>query len=466
MSNVSLFRKKMETAGVCEPAIKGFERAYNLLSNGTSFDIPESDLNPATEIPDYAEIEAVQPNHDLLSETVVIKLNGGLGTGMGLQKAKSLLEVKEQKTFLDLIVKQIRSLREETGNEVRFLLMNSFSTSKDTLKALAPYEEFAQAESVEMMQNQSPKILQDSLLPAESAENPQLDWCPPGHGDLYTALQGSGWLDKLLDQGVKYAFVSNSDNLGAVLDEQLLTYFAKTDAPFLMEVTRRTSADSKGGHLAVRKEDNQLLLREVAQCPDEDLNDFQNIDKHQFFNTNNLWVRLDSLKKVMEEQGGILPLPVITNKKTLNPRDGDSPPVYQLEIAMGAAIECFKGAQAVCVPRTRFAPVKTTADLLNLRSDAYEIHDDGRVMLKEERNGKPPLVKLSKNFKFVDQMESLGVPSLIKANSFKVDGNIQLESEVVIEGDVSIENEGEETFIVESETYKNQNLSSPSQVSV
>ena len=109
------------------------------------------------------------------------------------------------------------------------------------------------------------------------------EWCPPGHGDLYAALSGSGWLDALLADGVKYAFVSNSDNLGAVLDAGLLRYFADSDKPFLMEATRRTEADKKGGHLAVRNADKQLLLREVAQCPEEDIDEFQNIDKHSLF---------------------------------------------------------------------------------------------------------------------------------------------------------------------------------------
>jgi len=305
---------------------------------------------------------------------LLLNLLGGLGTSMGLQKSKTLLNVKSNTTFLDIIVNQIIHLRETTEAKVEFLLMNSFSTSKDTLDHLEQYEEhgLSKAEDIEMLQNQAPKLNAETLLPATHEENPELEWCPPGHGDLYAAIAGSGWLDELIERGVEYAFVSNADNLGAVLDADILNYFASSNHPFLMEATKRTEADKKGGHLAIRTEDNQLLLREVAQCEDNDLGYFQDTDRHQYFNTNNLWIKLSELRKALEKHDGSLPLPMIRNSKTIDPRDKNSTPVYQLEIAMGSAIECFENAGAICVPRSRFAPVKTTADLFALRSDAYE----------------------------------------------------------------------------------------------
>ena len=460
MNALEKFRSKMEAAQATPAAIESFLRAYDLLQKGTDFTIPEAGILPAEGVPDMEEVlVADTTNHaQYLSQAVVIKLNGGLGTGMGLQTAKSLLEVKDGQTFLDLIAKQNTFLKEECGEDIKFLLMNSFSTSSDTNAYLSKYDEYANSDEIEMLQNFSPKVLEESLEPATWEAQPELEWCPPGHGDIYTALYGSGWLDTLLNQGKKYAFISNSDNLGAYINPSLLAYFVEQDFPFLMEVTRRTPADSKGGHLCVRASDNQFLLREVAQCLDSDLGDFQNIDKHRFFNTNNLWLRLDILKQVMEVQGGVMPLPIITNKKTLDPRDTDSPQVYQLETAMGAAIDCFKGAAAVCVPRRRFAPVKTTADLISLRSDAYEILDNGRVMLIPERNGVPPVVKLSKDYKFVDQMEELGIPSLKEARSLTIEGHVKLEDGVVIRGDVFIQNEQDSVFVVPSGLYEDQTL--------
>ena len=359
MSDFTLFREKMETAGLGEAAIGAFERGYNLLQTGEKGLIEEKTIEPATDIPHSLEItNGLQDwNPQLLAQTVVLKLNGGLGTGMGLQKAKSLLEVKNGETFLDLIVEQITTLRSETGAQVRFLLMNSFSTSEDTLASLkdGPLAD----EELEMLQNKAPKIDAKTMTPVSWPTDSEHEWCPPGHGDLYPALVGSGWLDRLLADGIQYAFVSNSDNLGATLDPGLLNWFAASQAPFAMEVTRRTEADKKGGHLAIRKSDHRLVLREVAQCPEKDLPSFQDTSRHQFFNTNNLWLNLTALKEALTAADGVLPLPVIQNAKTADPRNKESTPVWQLETAMGAAIECFGGALAIEVPRSRFAPVKT-----------------------------------------------------------------------------------------------------------
>jgi len=292
------------------------------------------------------------------------------------------------------------------------------------------------------MQNFVPKIDQATLRPASWPANPQLEWCPPGHGDLFPSLLGSGWLERLLGEGVKYLFVSNSDNLGASLDLHLLSYFAKSNQPFLMEVCERTAADRKGGHLAQRN--GQLLLRESAQCPSADEAAFQDITRHRFFNTNNLWVRLDILAEVLKQHGGLVPLPMIKNVKTVDPRDASSPKVVQLETAMGAAIECFANAGAIVVPRSRFAPVKTCADLLAIRSDAYEITPDWRIELRAERKGQPPALDLdSKHYKLVDQLDGLtkdGAPSLVSCESLTVKGAVQFSAKNVFRGEVTVTN--------------------------
>lgn len=457
MEKFSAFETKMVAAGMGEAVIRAFRRNYEALLRNETGMIPEESISPASGLTSFDEISSNSvPDASLLSKAVVIKLNGGLGTGMGLQGPKSLLSVRDGVNFLDLMVRQIIDLRKSSGSNVRLLLMNSFSTSADTLAHLERYrtEGLADASEVELMQNQIPKIDASNFLPVEWPVDPDLEWCPPGHGDLYPALVGSGWLDRLLAEGVKYAFVSNSDNLGAILDTTILCHFAKSGAPFLMEVTRRTAADRKGGHLAVRKSDGRLLLREVAQCPDADSASFQDIDRHQYFNTNSLWLRLDLLKSQLAADSGVLPLPMIRNNKTVDPRDKKSKSVIQLEVAMGAAIECFHGASAIEVPRSRFAPVKTTGDLLALRSDAYEILEDGQVRLATERNGVPPDIILSDDYKLVDQLEPLGVPSLIKCGSLKISGPVHFDHGVAIEGDVAICNATATRENVASGVYK------------
>lgn len=456
MSQFNAFEKKMRAAGMGDAPVAVFKRNYEALLRDETGMIPEQTIEPVAGLPKAEDLkmEKLPAN---LGEVVVIKLNGGLGTGMGLQGPKSLLDVRDGTNFIDLMVRQILSLRHKSGRNVRLLLMNSFSTSQDTLDHLNRYKDegLASADEVEMMQNMIPKIDANTLAPVSWPNDPEQEWCPPGHGDVYPALVGSGWLDRLLADGVKYAFVSNSDNLGAILDPVLLDFFADSGAPFLMEVTRRTAADKKGGHLAKRSRDGRLLLREVAQCPDDDLEEFQNIDKHRYFNTNNLWLNLEKLKAQLKADSGVLPLPMIKNKKTVDPREPQSTPVYQLEIAMGSAIECFEGALAIEVPRSRFAPVKTTADLLALRSDAYEVLSDGQVRLREERHGLPPDISLSGEYKLVDSLDELGVPSLLDCKSLKISGLLHFEPGVVIVGDVIFQNTSAGRKVVTAGIYKN-----------
>ncbi len=382
---------------------------------------------------------------------------------MGLEKAKSLLMVKDGKTFIDLIALQVKHQRSSFGSDVKFVLMNSFSTSADTKAFLASaHDDLLKEANIELLQNKSPKVDKATLQPASWAANPSLEWCPPGHGDIYAALAGSGMLDALHAAGLRYMFVSNSDNLGATLDLDLLAHFASKDLPFLMECAERTAADKKGGHLAKRSSDGVLLLRESAQCPKEDEGAFQDVSKHKFFNTNNLWLNLDALKRKLDAAGGALPLPLIKNEKTVDPRDKKSTPVYQLETAMGAAIECFPGAGAVVVPRSRFAPVKTCGDLFLLRSDAYVLTAESTIVLSPGVAA-APLVKLDDaHYKLVDQLDALvsAYPSLKACKSLTVKGPVKFaQPGVVLKGSVTFTAAGPEPAEVAPGTYEDTEVS-------
>jgi UTP--glucose-1-phosphate uridylyltransferase len=454
---VALIERKMRSAGLSEVAIQAFLFQYQkLLDNDTGL-IPEEAIEPIAQLPALDERELPAGIRDNLHQTLVLKLNGGLGTSMGLEKAKSLLRVRGDHTFLDIIVKQFLQLRASTAPGLGLFFMNSFSTSDDTIQALQPYQELGDPKLMELLQNRVPKIDKETLLPISWPSNPALEWCPPGHADLYVCLFGSGLLKRLLETGKKYLFVSNADNLGAALDPNLLRFFAESDAPFLMEVTRRTPSDRKGGHLARRLDSRRLVLRESAQCPEKDLAHFQDIDRHRYFNTNNLWIRLDRLFEELTAGAGYIPLPLIRNEKNVDPRDKKSPKVFQLEAAMGAAIECFDGAAAVEVPRSRFSPVKTTNDLLAVRSDAYELDKSFRVGLRAERSAVPPKVELSDDYKLVDQLEALvaaGVPSLIRSRSLTVKGLWRFLAGVEIVGDVRFENRSGQAKEVKPGVYE------------
>src|SRR2546421_766637 len=286
---------KMRAAGAPEVAIRNFEHYYELLAAGERGTLPESELEPVTEVPSADELpEPPDRARQALERAVVVKLNGGLGTSMGMTGPKSLLEVRDGHTFLDIAVRQVLALRESSGARLPLVLMNSFYTRNATLDALRLYPELEVDVSLDFVQGKVPKLGAKALRPVAWPADPQLEWAPPGHGDLYTSLVTSGMLEKLLERGYEYAFVSNSDNLGAVLEPRILGWFAERGLPFAMEVAERTESDRKGGHIA-RLRDDGLVLRETAQTPGEDMEAFTSISRHRFFNTNSLWINLRTL---------------------------------------------------------------------------------------------------------------------------------------------------------------------------
>jgi UTP--glucose-1-phosphate uridylyltransferase len=431
--------EKMRREGVPDAAIATFGHYYEQLEGGASGMMPEDTIEP---VRDVVDADALPAGDAPLDEAVVIKLNGGLGTSMGMSRAKSLLEVKDGLSFLDVIARQVLALRESSGARLPLVLMNSFYTRDDSLALLERYDDLGSDVPFDFVQHKEPKLLVDGLVPAEWPPDPSLEWCPPGHGDIYPALMTSGMLELLLERGYRYAFMSNSDNLGAVLEPRILAWIAAERLPYVCEVTERTEADKKGGHIAVLKETGGLILRETAQTPDEDMDAFTDVGRHPFFHINNLWVDLRALDALLRERDGVLGLPMIVNEKTVDPADSSSPPVYQLETAMGAAIEVFDGARPIRVPRSRFVPVKKTSDLLVLRSDAYVLADGARIELVEGRSSAPLAELDDDHFKLLADFDARfpeGPPSLAGAERLEVLGDVTFGRDVTVRGAVRVE---------------------------
>ncbi len=438
---------KMRQVSVHEAVIRTFHYYYTQLLRGATGYVPTTEAQPVYDLLDATELATYQDAGKIaLAHTAVIKLNGGLGATMGMQGPKSLIEVKAGLTFLDIIVRQILTLRHANAVRLPLVLMNSFNTQTQSRAALKTYSNFQQDVPLDFLQHKTPKIWQDELSPVSWPDDPAKEWCPPGHGDIYLALQTSGVLQQLLTNGYEYAFVSNADNLGATVDLSILGYFATKKLPFLMEVAKRTPADAKGGHLACSATGG-LFLREVAQCPPEEIAAFQDLQRYCYFNTNNLWIHLPTLKQILDRQQGVLGLPLIRNEKPVDPTQPDSRRVYQLETAMGHAIALFPDAQAVQVTRSRFLPVKNTNDLLALWSDAYVLNDDYTITLNPARQSDQVLlIDLDKNYYgLFDQLKAhfpRTVPSLVHCNQLHIEGNIYFDGEIVLEGDVALRHHG------------------------
>jgi UTP--glucose-1-phosphate uridylyltransferase len=431
---------KAEAGGVHGAELAALRRRLRQLGEQRAGLLPGDALEPLADLPRLDELPEPSPGQarDVLDRLVILKLNGGLGTSMGLSGAKSLLEVKPGATFLDVLARQVLALRKRHGARLPLVLMDSEVTRKPSLEALDRHGDLsAPGVPRDFLQGREPKIRADDFEPVRWPADPELEWCPPGHGDIYPALEASGTLDALLDAGLRYAFVSNSDNLGALADVRIAAWLAAEQVPFALEAVRGTPADRKGGHLACYQ--GRLVLRETAQVPDGDAS-FTDIERWRWYNTNNIWIDLRALKDLQAADPAAPELPLIVNRKTVDPRDPESTPVIQLESAMGAAIGSIPDARAVHVPRSRFAPVKTTNDLLVVRSDAYELTRDGQM--RPRFDGEEPVVTLDEDYyKLLADFEQrfpAGPPSLRRCHRFEVDGDVTFGADVVVVGDVRV----------------------------
>lgn len=454
-------QEKMLHAGEPSIAIQQFERMYHsYTSQGSQNWVREADITPMQEVPSFKDIYQGIDHHSAVqafAKTAFLKLNGGLGTSMGLSCAKSLLMVRRHKArpmrFLDIIVGQVLTARVRLEVPLPLVFLNSFRTSKDTLDALKGHRILEQGNIPnEIIQHSEPKLDEATNLPISWPSNPELEWCPAGHGDLFSVLWSSNLLKTLQEQGFSYLFVSNSDNLGARPSRTLAQYFENTKASMMVEVARRTDADRKGGHFVRDKHTGQLILREMSQVHPEDAPMAQDIERHPYFNTNSIWFRIDALQELLDKHQGILDLPVIANRKTVDPTDPHTPRVVQLEIAMGSISSYFDDAICVQVDRMRFLPVKTTDDLFIMRSDRFHLTDSYEM---EDGNYLFPDVRLDPryyhNIDDFNQRFPYSVPSIGAANSVTIEGDWTFGRDVAMFANARLEDRNEPSYVPNGE---------------
>lgn len=441
----SKITEKMQKEGLSSEFISDFLAKVNQVKNGETGIAVWSEVGDLDPDKDEESLETIQANNkassEELSKLVVIKLNGGLGTSMGLSKAKSLIPIKDGHSFLKIIAKQILYLREKYKVEIPLLLMDSFNTREESqveLKEAGLSQNFPTS----FLQHKVPRLLQSNLEPITS-KDPKNDWCPPGHGDIYFTLVETGILDQLLDSGYEVAFISNGDNLGATVDSSIVSYFLKSGLDFAMEMTPKTMADKKGGAIYKKIRNGKFLqyeLLETAQVPADYMHEFTGMGKFRTFSTNNLWINLKSLKA--RWQKGEFRLSLIINPKEVEGQD-----VLQLETAMGSAVGNFEKFRGIIIPRDRFAPVKKTEDYLVRRSDAYRLNDDYSLTMSDVRKKQglgEPVVNLDDvYYKKIQDFESrfIYTPSLVSMESLDVEGEWIFDLDVSIRGKVKFQNQ-------------------------
>ena len=434
--------RRMAQRGLDQRTIGVFESYYRQLEGGASGLVPEASIEPLSDLPVLGAAPAGPGQRAAaLRRVAVVKLNGGLGTSMGLAGAKTALSVRDGLSFLDVIARQVLALRARYAVALPVLFMNSFRTAADTEAILEAYPDLAvDGLPLGFEQSFEPKLRADTLAPVDWPADPELQWCPPGHGDVYLSLQRTGLLAALRERGIRYAFLANGDNLGATCDPDIAAWLIEHDVPYLAEVCQRTVNDRKGGHLARRRADGRIVLRDSAMVVPGEQHYFADETRHPTFHANNIWVDLDVLARLLDERDGRLGLPIIVNHKTVDPSDADSTPVVQLETAMGTAIEAIEGSQAMLVPRSRFRPVKTTNELALVRSDRYRLDDDW--LLESTAEGPEPQIDLGPEFTLVPDFERrfpAGVPSLRRCIRLRVRGDVTFGAGVSCVGAVDLD---------------------------
>ncbi|KAF1795588.1 Nucleotide-diphospho-sugar transferase [Phytophthora cactorum] len=371
--------------------------------------------------------------HELLDKLVILKLNGGLGTTLGCEGPKSAIEVRQDLSFLDLTVRQVEYLNSMYGVDVPLVLMNSFNTHEETVRIIRKYR--MHNLSIHTF-NQScyPFIIKETMLPLPNTKydrSTREKWFPPGHG-----------------QGV--IFISNVDNLGATVNLDMLYHMINEDSEFVMEVTEKTRADVQGGTLVSYKDKPHLL--EASQVPPGHLDDFRAINKFETFNTNNLWVNLRAIQRLVA-QDLIDMEPLVTFRTVKNHK------VVQLETAAGEAIHLFKNFIGLKVPRSRFLPVKSSSDLFLVQSNLYQIKHGSLIMNPARTTPTIPIVKLGLEFQsakeYLARFER-GIPNITELDHLTVAGDVKFGSNITLKGTVIlVANEGAHIDLPEGTVLEN-----------
>ena len=431
--NIDQLREALKSFKMTDVDFKGYAQLYNKLhSERETIGRWKFLRNPDEgKILQYSSLPIPDKESlaDSLARLTVCKLNGGLGTSMNCQGPKSAIIVRGKKTFLDLIIEQMIELNNKFQSDVPLMLMNSFRTHSTTDRIVGLSKGVTKV--ISFCQNWYPRLLADDSGFLDALKLNLDAWYPPGHGDLYSCLFDKGYIDDLLKEGREFLFISNSDNLGATVDLKILNFIISNEIPFLMEVASKTEVDTKGGVLYQNKK--QIKLLEIADVPLEHVPEFCGTDKFKFFNTNNIWVNLVQIKKLLEE--GSLNLDLIVNRKIIKNLN-----ILQLETAVGSAFNSIPGAVGMNVPRSRFLSVKKTSDLLLVQSSLYKLE---RGTLKRNLAAKItslPKVHFRSPFdELKEYQKRIPVsPDITSLETLELEGQVSFKGEVTLKGNVRL----------------------------
>nr|CDS26761.1 UTP glucose 1 phosphate uridylyltransferase [Hymenolepis microstoma] len=386
-----------------------------------------------------------------LSKLVIFKFNGDIGKSMNFDGTKSLIKVRNDKSFLEICLQQIDDLNVKYNCDVPLVLMNSFKTDQDTEEFLKNMPK-TRTQLFTFQQNRFPRLSEETglLIPDSCQISGSRDpkWYVPGDGDVFRCLQELGLLKTYSDEGKKWIFLSDIDNLGATPDPAILCWLEeqeKCDATridFLMEVAERTSEDKKEGTLILYN--GTLKLLDLSQVSEEHVKDIVYSEQFKIVNTNSIWINIKALQNLLNTR--LLEMDLIVNRKTMK----NNTRTIQLEEFAASAISSFEKAIALKVPRKRMLSVKSISDLLLLRSDIFETNRSGLTLSPRRKSLDLPIIKLGSRLKSIEDLQRRipSTPSMINLSHLTLSGDIYFENNVTLKGSVKILAKNNETIVI------------------
>ena len=322
-----------------------------------------------------------------------------------MTRAKSLLEVKDGLTFLDVIVapgpRAARAHGRAAAARAHELVRHARRLARRAARATGRRGR----RPADFVQNKVPKIRADDLTPGRVAGEPRAG-VGAARATATSTRRSSrpGCSRRCSTRGYRYAFVSNSDNLGAVFEPRTLALARARGGPVPARGHRPHRGRQEGRpHRAPRARRRARAARGRADAR----RGRRRVPGHRRATASSTRTRCGSTcarsPATLEPRGGVLGLPMIVNRKTVDPADRSSPAVIQLETAMGAAIDVFDGARrcasraggscrsrrrttcSSCAPTptcsttrrgSRSPPAADAAPLVELDPDDFKLIDD------------------------------------------------------------------------------------------
>ncbi|CAN1226241.1 UTP--glucose-1-phosphate uridylyltransferase [Linum grandiflorum] len=363
-------------------------------------------------------LEDSEETKQILDKLVVVKLNSTLGTAVGFNGPKSMIDVRDGVTSLDLLVNQIQNLNQKYGSDIPLVLINSARTHDDTSKVLEQYS----TSNIDILPVQQGQQLGES---PDVLENENKLYASDQAAALRSLID-SGALDVLLAKGKEYVLVVSPDNSAVAVDAKILNHLITNKIVLCMEVMPTPGYYSTNP--MVNDSEGNFQLGEIAEDPSA-----HSMEKFKFISTKTLWLSLNAIKRLADTNS--LKVDNVSTSEEVEDNQLPSQDFLPLSVT-----QLFDKAVGINVPQSRFLQLNTTSDLLLVKSDLYAVIDGSLARNPFRSSPLDPSIQLGPEFEKIDHFESRfqSIPSIVELDALKVTGDVWFGAGVTLKGNVSI----------------------------